>query len=133
VVYVDETDDKALQTSLQQAGRAYRGLFPLTTHDAELQDIQNKHAAFFEARGEPGAAEIVRHLVDPDYLLSHDLILLGSPATVVKKLKAWATSGVFNTFFGEFNFGDLAEEDLMRSIRLFGTEVIPHLRDFEPF
>jgi len=39
----------------------------------------------------------------------------------------------FNTFFGEFNFGDLAEEDLMRSIRLFGTEVIPHLRDFEPF
>jgi hypothetical protein len=35
--------------------------------------------------------------------------------------------------FGEFNFGDLAEEDLLRSIRLFGTEVIPHLRDFEPF
>jgi hypothetical protein len=40
---------------------------------------------------------------------------------------------MFNTFFGEFNFGDLAEEDLLRSIRLFGTEVIPHLRDFEPF
>jgi len=40
---------------------------------------------------------------------------------------------MFNTFFGEFNFGDLAEEDLMRSIRLFGTEVIPPLRDFEPF
>ena len=56
------------------------------------------------------AAEIVRHLVDPDYLLSHDLILLGSPATVVKKLKAWATAGMFNTFFGEFNFGDLADE-----------------------
>jgi len=65
--------------------------------------------------------------------LSHDLILLGSPATVVKNLKAWATAGMFNTFFGEFNFGDLAEEDLRRSIRLFGTEVIPHLRDFEPF
>jgi hypothetical protein len=41
--------------------------------------------------------------------------------------------GVFNTFFGEFNFGGLREEDLMRSIRLFGTEVIPRLRDFEPF
>jgi alkanesulfonate monooxygenase SsuD/methylene tetrahydromethanopterin reductase-like flavin-dependent oxidoreductase (luciferase family) len=133
VVYVDETDDKALQRSLQHAGRAYRGLFPLTTNDAELQAIQDQHAAFFEARGEPGAAEVVRHLVDPDYLLSHELILLGSPATVVKKLKAWATSGMFNTFFGEFNFGDLAEEDLLRSIRLFGTEVIPHLRDFEPF
>ena len=33
----------------------------------------------------------------------------------------------------ETNFGGLAEEDLMRSIRLFGTEVMPALKDFEPF
>ena len=40
---------------------------------------------------------------------------------------------MFNTFFGEFNFGDLGEDELMRSIRLFGTEVMPALREFEPF
>jgi hypothetical protein len=34
---------------------------------------------------------------------------------------------------GEFNIGEIAEADLMRSIRLFGTEVIPALRDFEPY
>jgi hypothetical protein len=34
---------------------------------------------------------------------------------------------------GEFNFGDLPEDDLMRSIRLFGEKVIPELKDFEPF
>ena len=56
-------------------------------HCRSGKTLRNKHAAFFEARGEPGAAEIVRHLVEPNYLLSHDLILLGSPATVVKKLK----------------------------------------------
>lgn len=28
---------------------------------------------------------------------------------------------------------DLPEEDLMRSIRLFGEKVMPHLRDFEPY
>ncbi|CAN0566666.1 unnamed protein product [Laminaria digitata] len=34
---------------------------------------------------------------------------------------------------GEFNFADLPEDDLMRSIRLFGEEVIPALRGFEPY
>ena len=34
---------------------------------------------------------------------------------------------------GEFNFSNLAEDDLMRSIRLFGAKVIPALKDFEPF
>jgi hypothetical protein len=33
----------------------------------------------------------------------------------------------------EFNFGTLSASDLERSIRLFGTEVLPALRSFEPF
>ena len=37
------------------------------------------------------------------------------------------------TFMGEFNFSDLPERDLMRSIRLFGEKVIPVLRGYEPF
>jgi hypothetical protein len=44
-----------------------------------------------------------------------------------------AQSGLFNTFMGEFNFSDLPESDLMRSIRLFGEKVIPALRAYEPF
>ena len=65
--------------------------------------------------------------------LAHDLMLIGSPDTVAKKLKKIAAEGVFNTFFGEFNFGSLGEEDLLRSIRLFGEHVIPALRAYEPF
>jgi hypothetical protein len=34
---------------------------------------------------------------------------------------------------GEFNFYDLPEDDLMRSIQLFGEKVIPALRTYEPF
>ena len=75
----------------------------------------------------------MRNLLDPDYLLENDLILIGSPETVTAKLKDYATEGMFNTFFGEFNFGNLVEDDLMRSIHLFGTEVMPKLRDFEPY
>jgi alkanesulfonate monooxygenase SsuD/methylene tetrahydromethanopterin reductase-like flavin-dependent oxidoreductase (luciferase family) len=133
VVYVDETDDKALERGLADAGRAYRGFFPPTNSEAELRKIQDERAKFFEQRGEPGAAEIMRHLLEPKYLLDRDLILIGSPKTIASKLKEFATSGVFNTFFGEFNFGNLPEQDLMRSIRLFGEEVLPQLRSFEPF
>jgi hypothetical protein len=34
---------------------------------------------------------------------------------------------------GEFNFSDLPEDALLRSIRLFGEKVIPALKGYEPF
>jgi alkanesulfonate monooxygenase SsuD/methylene tetrahydromethanopterin reductase-like flavin-dependent oxidoreductase (luciferase family) len=100
------------------------------------ESFANRVAAFakmFVGRGEPGASEIMRNVFDADYLLQHDLVFIGSPETVAAKLRAAAQSGVFNTFMGEFNFADLPEADLMRSIRLFGERVVPALRDYEPF
>jgi alkanesulfonate monooxygenase SsuD/methylene tetrahydromethanopterin reductase-like flavin-dependent oxidoreductase (luciferase family) len=133
VVYVDETDEKALQTALADAGQAYRGFLPETDDPVALKRFQQEHAQRYIERGEIGAADIALHLLDPDWLLAHDLILIGSPDTVAKKLKKIATEGVFDCFFGEFNFTNLAEADVMRSIRLFGEEVIPQLRDYAPF
>jgi hypothetical protein len=60
-------------------------------------------------------------------------VFICSPETVTRKLQAAASAGLFNTFLGEFNFSDLPEADLMRSIRLFGEKVIPALRAYEPF
>jgi alkanesulfonate monooxygenase SsuD/methylene tetrahydromethanopterin reductase-like flavin-dependent oxidoreductase (luciferase family) len=133
VVYVDESDAKAQRIALADAGRAYAGFFGSFDDPAALKAEQEKRAQFFEERGEAAGAEIMRNLCDPDYLIAKDLVLLGSPETVTRKLRAFAEEGHFNTFFGEFNFGNLAEADLMRSIRLFGTEVLPKLKDFEPF
>ena len=133
VVYVDETDDKAMEVALQDAGRAYRGFLPPTDDPDELIRFQHQRAEAFEERGEPGAADVMRHLTDPEYQIENELIILGSPDTVAEKLKRYATEGVFNTFMGEFNFGNLAEDDLLRSIRLFGEGVIPKLRGFEPY
>jgi alkanesulfonate monooxygenase SsuD/methylene tetrahydromethanopterin reductase-like flavin-dependent oxidoreductase (luciferase family) len=133
LVYVDETDAKALDKGMREAGKAYRGFFPAADSPEQLKALQREHADFFEQRGEPGAAETMRNLLDADWLLANERILIGSPATVAAKLKAHASEGMFNTFFGEFNFGHLADDDLMRSIRLFGAEVIPLLRDFEPY
>ena len=133
VVYVDETDQKALDAGLADGANAYKGFFSYTNDQDEIRRRQIEQSAFFEKRGDHGSAEIMRNLLDPQFLLEKDLILIGSPDTVAAKLRRWAQEGSFNTFFGEFNFGNLAEADIMRSLRLFGTEVIPKLRGFEPY
>ncbi|HXQ52215.1 MAG TPA: LLM class flavin-dependent oxidoreductase [Stellaceae bacterium] len=133
VVYVDESDAKARATALDFAGQAYKGFFSYSDDPDEIKAKQQETANYFLERGEPGSAEIVHHLLDTDYLIAKDLVLIGSPDTVARKLRGWAEEGSFNTFFGEFNFGNLAEDDLMRSIRLFGEQVIPRLRGYEPF
>jgi len=133
VVYVDETDEKALDTALFRASRAYEGFLAPAVGDETFEERVAAHAKKFNARGEDGAAQIMANLFDPEYLFEHNLVFIGSPETVTRKLKEAATKGVFNTFMGEFNFSDLGEEDLMRSIRMFGEQVMPELRDFEPF
>jgi alkanesulfonate monooxygenase SsuD/methylene tetrahydromethanopterin reductase-like flavin-dependent oxidoreductase (luciferase family) len=65
--------------------------------------------------------------------MKNNLIFVGSPQTVAERIRAAAADGLFNTFMGEFNFSDLPDADLMRSIRLFGEKVIPALRNYEPF
>ena len=132
VVYVADTDEEAMATAKIDAGAAYRGFFDPTDDPEELRKSQVWTADYFTSRGELKAAEVFMNLLDPDWLIEKDLVLIGSPDTVARKLRAWAAEGSFNTFFGEFNFGNLAEADLMRSIRMFGTEVIPQLRDYEP-
>ena len=133
IVYVDETDVKALDTALSRASRAYEGFLPPPQPGESFDERVRLHAKKFIGRGEPGASEIMANLFDPDYLIKRDLVFIGSPDTVAAKIRAAAESGVFNILMGEFNFSDLPERDLMRSIRLFGEQVIPALRSYEPF
>ncbi|MGH7075986.1 MAG: LLM class flavin-dependent oxidoreductase [Stellaceae bacterium] len=133
VVYVDESDDKALNVALKRASRAYEGFLAPPKAGETFEDRIRAHANKFIGRGEAGAAEIMANIFDPEYLIKNDLVFIGSPETVARKLYEAAQSGLFNSFFGEFNFSDLPEADLMRSIRLFGEKVIPALRQFEPF
>jgi alkanesulfonate monooxygenase SsuD/methylene tetrahydromethanopterin reductase-like flavin-dependent oxidoreductase (luciferase family) len=133
IVYVDETDEKALENALYRASRAYEGFLPAPQPGETFEQRVKEHAKKFIGRGEPGASEIMANLFDPDYLMKHELVFIGSPETVAAKIQAAAKAGLFNTFLGEFNFSDLPEENLMRSIRLFGERVIPALRNYEPF
>lgn len=132
-VYVDESDQAALDRGLLRASRAYEGFLPEAKEGESFEDRVKAHADRFIGRGEPGAAEIMANIFNPDYLLKNDLVIIGSPKTVTEKLRAIAEEGLFNTFLGEYNFADLPEDDLMRSIKLFGEQVIPALRSYEPF
>jgi alkanesulfonate monooxygenase SsuD/methylene tetrahydromethanopterin reductase-like flavin-dependent oxidoreductase (luciferase family) len=133
VIYVDETDEKAMETALFRASRAYEGFLAPAKPGESFEQRAAEHAKMFVGRGEPGASEIMQHLFDAEYLHKHELVFIGSPETVAAKIHAAASEGLFNVFMGEFNFSDLPEDDLMRSIRLFGEKVIPALRGYEPF
>jgi alkanesulfonate monooxygenase SsuD/methylene tetrahydromethanopterin reductase-like flavin-dependent oxidoreductase (luciferase family) len=133
VVYIDETDKKALDAALFRASRAYEGLLPIKTPDESFESRLANQIALFESRGEAAAGKLVSNIFDPDYIMENDLVFVGSPETVTSKLRKAAEEGFFNTFMGEFNFADLPEPELMRSIRLFGEKVMPALRNYEPF
>lgn len=133
IIYVDETDKKAIDTALFRASRAYEGFMKPAQPGESFAERAKKHSEFFKGRGEPGASEIMSNLFDPDFIMERDLVFIGSPETVTRKLRKAAEEGLFNVFLGEFNFTDLPEADVMRSIRLFGEKVMPALRDYEPF
>jgi len=133
IVYVDESDEKAREVALARAARAYEGFLAQPNPGETFEQRVAEHAKKFIGRGEPGASEIMAHLFDADYLMKHELVFIGSPQTVAEKIRKSAEAGLFNVFMGEFNFSDLPEADLMRSIKLFGEKVVPALRGYEPF
>jgi alkanesulfonate monooxygenase SsuD/methylene tetrahydromethanopterin reductase-like flavin-dependent oxidoreductase (luciferase family) len=130
LVYVDETDEQAIARAGPHIVHAFTkvlgfgdagGLSPSTLADTYVR------------RGEPGAAEIARHITDVDYLVRHNLVFVGSPETVAARIRAAASEGLFDTVLGEFNLGTMDEDELTRSITLFGTRVMPALRDHRPY
>lgn len=129
-VYVDETDELAVERAAPHIVHAFTVVFGFGDVGGVPIPVL---ADNFEKRGEHASAEIARHLSDVEYLLERNLVFIGSPETVARRLKEAATEGLFNTFMGEFNIGYLDEESLRRSIRLFGQQVIPALKDFSPY
>ena len=90
LVYVDESDEKALDVALARAARAYEGFLPPPKPGETFEERVREHAKKFIGRGEPGASEIMANLFDADYLMKHELVFIGSPETVAAKIRAAA-------------------------------------------
>ncbi len=130
LVYVDETDEIAIEKARPHFVHAFSSVFGVREVDGVLKPMLAENA---ERRGDFAAAEIARHLTEVDYLLDRNLVFVGSPETVARNIRRAAEEGMFNTLLCELNFGAMSDEDLTRSITLFGTQVIPALRAVEPF
>ena len=57
-----------------------------------------------------------------------ELTVAGSPETVRKFLAAQVEDSKANYIVGQFCFGDLTLEDMLRSVELFATKVKPALQ-----
>jgi alkanesulfonate monooxygenase SsuD/methylene tetrahydromethanopterin reductase-like flavin-dependent oxidoreductase (luciferase family) len=64
---------------------------------------------------------------DLDAFFECGFVLAGSPATVRGQVERLLEELGGNYFVGVFAFGDLAPERVLRSLDLFGREVIPPL------
>src|SRR5262249_32612603 len=128
LVYVGETDEDAVAQAGPHIVHAFSRVFG-SIGAGTPQSLANN----FRRRGEHGAAEIAERLTDGDYLLSRNLVFVGSAETVTRRIREAASDGLFNTLNCEFNFGTMDEYDLMESMRRFGTQVLPVLRDYQPF
>jgi alkanesulfonate monooxygenase SsuD/methylene tetrahydromethanopterin reductase-like flavin-dependent oxidoreductase (luciferase family) len=128
LVYVDETDEKALEKAHRHVLHTWNDIGGFGDTGGVSSEVI---ADNLRKRGEPESAEIVSHISDLPYLMERNLVFVGSTETVARQIRQAATEGMFNVLLGEFNFGYLDETDVMRSVRLFGEQVMPRLRDLE--
>src|SRR4029077_5345091 len=103
IVYVDDTDEKALDVALARAARAYEGFLPPPKPRETLDESVREQAKKYIGRGEPGASEIMANLFDADYLMKNELVFIGSAKKVAEKNPAGGKAGPLKAFLGGVN------------------------------
>ena len=60
-----------------------------------------------------------------DFWLENNLAYVGSPETVIQRIREAQKVTGLNVFGARFRFGAMSDEKVMNSISLFGKKVIP--------
>ena len=118
-IYVADTDEQALREAVPELMRFWqlatdnywRGD---TLSEADLTRFTERYAYY------PGGLTIKR-------LDEWGTSLIGSPETVIKKARTMIATARPDSLVGMFQFGGLKHEQVMHSIELFGTKVMPVL------
>jgi alkanesulfonate monooxygenase SsuD/methylene tetrahydromethanopterin reductase-like flavin-dependent oxidoreductase (luciferase family) len=127
LVYVAPTEDEAFD----QAFPHIIHTFTKTLGYGEA-DAARAGAPVTAATG-LSTADILAHAGDIAFLREHNLVFVGSPDTVASQIRAAADEGCFNTVLAELNFGELTQQQVASSARLFAAEVMPALRAYSPY
>jgi alkanesulfonate monooxygenase SsuD/methylene tetrahydromethanopterin reductase-like flavin-dependent oxidoreductase (luciferase family) len=118
-IYVADTDEQAWREAVPEIMRFWqlatdnywRGE---TVSEADLTRFTERYVYY------PGGLTIKR-------LDEWGTSLVGSPETVIKKARAMIASAKPDSLVGMFQFGGLKHEQVMHSLELFGTKVMPAL------
>ena len=99
--------------------------------DTDEQAIEEMWPAYLAMFGRIGRERGWAPMTQENYLneVHHGALVVGSPETVAKKIAATVSALGIQRFDLKYSTGPLSHETLMHSIGLYGTEVIPMVRD----
>ena len=120
-VYVADTDEQA-----------YKEIAPYLHHAYSLGEDKYDwmpKLGYYEIektkRGQRGGNMFRGTKTGIDFWLDNNIAYVGSPATVVQKIRESQKLVGFDVFGARFRFGAMSDEKVMNSIRMFGEKVIP--------
>ena len=119
-IYVADTDEQAWQEAVPELTRFWQ----LATENFwRGDDLSGDDLVKFTERYVyyPGGLTVKR-------LDEWGTSLIGSPDTVAKKARAMIATAKPDSLVGMFSFGGLKHEQVMHSLELFGSKVIPALK-----
>jgi alkanesulfonate monooxygenase SsuD/methylene tetrahydromethanopterin reductase-like flavin-dependent oxidoreductase (luciferase family) len=130
-VHVAETDEKAHEQARKFLASREGGAVPVGGGEIAKTRIgwgthargmgSDSERANDKRRGET----IAKAAQSYEYNIENGLAIVGSPATVIKKLQEGHAMMGYNLFCGNHEIGKMPHDQVMNSIRLFGKEVIP--------
>jgi len=124
-VYVAETDEQAYQEVGPYLPQAYswgEGKYPVGQIGAKDTYIPVENEAPDKQVGFKMHHGMRSHI---DFWLENNLAYVGSPATVVRKIRESQRLIGYSVFGGRFRFGPMPSHLVEKSLSLFGTKVIP--------
>ena len=120
-VYVAETDEKAYEEIASYLPQAY------TWGDTKYDSIPK--LGYFETEQTKerlsGRSMFRGMRTGIDFWLENNLAYVGSPETVIQRIKDSQKLTGYDVFGARFRFGPMSDEMVTKSIRLFGDKVIP--------
>ena len=63
-----------------------------------------------------------------DFWIDNGLALVGSPETVIRQLRDQQARLGYDIFLAQHQLGDLSRDQMLKSLELFGKEVVPAFR-----
>jgi alkanesulfonate monooxygenase SsuD/methylene tetrahydromethanopterin reductase-like flavin-dependent oxidoreductase (luciferase family) len=87
------------------------------------QELPKGYEWYIDVATKAGRSDQAGH--NFDYLLDGGMILCGTPEDLINTIERFEAIGATQMLMG-ISIGDIAHDDVMRSIDLIGNEVIPH-------